>query len=578
MHQTAQPEQPAQSTQAAKQAQTAQAVQQTRKTWLPWLWLKKAWHWLTSMRTALVLLFLLAIAAVPGALLPQRSLNEENVNEYIENNGKLAEVYDALQLFDVFQSSWFIAIFTLLAASLVGCIIPRSVDHYKAWKARPTRAPRYLHRMPHHHTGQLDKPLADARTETLGLLRRWRIAEFSAEDDRAGKASISAERGYGRELANLLFHISLVAILITVAAGRMVYYEGQVIIVTESGSYDDAVQVDQSTEFCNASVSSYDSFRAGPLFDGTGLNPFCFIAHNFQADYLPSGQAEMFSSDVSYASGDDIFSDPETWQDYQLRVNEPLRLNNDRVYLQGHGFAPTFTVKWPNGESRTQTLQFRPDDLVNFLSSGAMRFDPPAGMYPDLYERRQNQIALQGLFAPTADWQGETGELLTSSFPEMRDPAVAIDVYRGDAGLDTGIAQSIFDLDQTLIHSGQLQKLERVNLEVGESITLDDGTELTFDGASEFANYQISHDPFQRWVLLATIVMLASLVGSLVIKRRRIWVRFTDNGDGTTGIEMAGLARTDRAGWGEELDKIYRELFGLPDPEDVEEDELYSRD
>lgn len=578
MHQTAQPEQPAQSTQAAKQAQTAQAVQQTRKTWLPWLWLKKAWHWLTSMRTALVLLFLLAIAAVPGALLPQRSLNEENVNEYIENNGKLAEVYDALQLFDVFQSSWFIAIFTLLAASLVGCIIPRSVDHYKAWKARPTRAPRYLHRMPHHHTGQLDKPFADARTETLGLLRRWRIAEFSAEDDRAGKASISAERGYGRELANLLFHISLVAILITVAAGRMVYYEGQVIIVTESGSYDDAVQVDQSTEFCNASVSSYDSFRAGPLFDGTGLNPFCFIAHNFQADYLPSGQAEMFSSDVSYASGDDIFSDPETWQDYQLRVNEPLRLNNDRVYLQGHGFAPTFTVKWPNGESRTQTLQFRPDDLVNFLSSGAMRFDPPAGMYPDLYERRQNQIALQGLFAPTADWQGETGELLTSSFPEMRDPAVAIDVYRGDAGLDTGIAQSIFDLDQTLIHSGQLQKLERVNLEVGESITLDDGTELTFDGASEFANYQISHDPFQRWVLLATIVMLASLVGSLVIKRRRIWVRFTDNGDGTTGIEMAGLARTDRAGWGEELDKIYRELFGLPDPEDVEEDELYSRD
>ena len=114
-----------------------------RKSWLPWRLLKRAWRWLTSMRTALVLLFLLAIAAVPGALLPQRSLNEENVNEYIANNGKLAEVYDSLQLFDVFQSSWFIAIFTLLAASLVGCIIPRSWDHYKAWRARPTRAPRF---------------------------------------------------------------------------------------------------------------------------------------------------------------------------------------------------------------------------------------------------------------------------------------------------------------------------------------------------------------------------------------------------------------------------------------------------
>lgn len=51
-------------------------------------YLKKAWHWLTSMRTALVLLFVLAVAAIPGALLPQRSLNQDNVNEYIANNGR----------------------------------------------------------------------------------------------------------------------------------------------------------------------------------------------------------------------------------------------------------------------------------------------------------------------------------------------------------------------------------------------------------------------------------------------------------------------------------------------------------
>ena len=64
------------------------------------LYARKAWNWLTSMRTALALLFLLAIAAIPGALLPQRSLNESNVIEYIENNGKLAEFYDKIQLFN----------------------------------------------------------------------------------------------------------------------------------------------------------------------------------------------------------------------------------------------------------------------------------------------------------------------------------------------------------------------------------------------------------------------------------------------------------------------------------------------
>src|SRR5699024_12823311 len=94
---------------------------------------------------------------------------------------------------------------------------------------------------------------------------------------------------------------------------------------------------------------------------------------------------------------------PDEWTDSQLQVSLPLRVAGDRVYLQGHGYAPTITVEWPNGESRTQTIQFRPDDLVTFLSSGVMRFDPPAGMYPDLFERRQNQIAIQGLFAPTAE-------------------------------------------------------------------------------------------------------------------------------------------------------------------------------
>ncbi|RNE49072.1 cytochrome C biogenesis protein ResB [Corynebacterium alimapuense] len=539
-----------------------------------WKYLNKAWHWLSSMRTALVLLFLLAIAAIPGALLPQRSLNETNVNEYIANNGQLAEVYDQLQLFDVFESRWFVAIFVLLTISLVGCILPRTWDHYKAMKTPPTRAPKNLEKLPLHAKGDLDQPLEQVSAQAKKLLKKWKISEYQPEDDRAGAFSLAAERGYARELANLIFHLALVGMLVTIAAGRLVYYEGQVIVVTESGNYE-TPEIAQNTEFCNTSTANFDSFRAGALFDGTGLSTFCFDAHDFTADYLSNGQAEMFTSNISYAVGDDIFLPQEEWEDYQLKVNHPLRVSGDRVYLQGHGYAPTFTVTWPDGESRTQTIQWRPDDPTYFLSSGVMRFDPPAGTYPDLYERRQNQIAIQGLFAPTAEWTGDNGELLTSQYPAMLDPAVAIDVYRGDAGLDTGSAQSLFSLDTSLLHSGQLQKIERVNLTQGEEVTLDDGTVITFDGASEFANYQISRDPFQPWVLATAVIMLASLVGSLIIKRRRIWIRLRPTADGTgTHLEMGGLARTDRAGWGSEFDEIYRSLLGLPDPDEVEEDDL----
>ena len=531
---------------------------------------RAAWRWLTSMRTALILLFLLAFAAIPGALLPQRSLSESKVDEYLANNGTMAEIFDKLQLFDVFSSVWFTAIYVLLFASLVGCIIPRTIEHWKAMRTPPTRAPKNLGRLPMNDDGVVDKPLDEVKTDVSSRLKRWHLTETPAAEDRAGALSFSAERGFFREFGNLVFHLGLVALLITIAAGKLLYYEGQIILITDTGTeiQDEAVQGAVNTPFCNTAPANFDSLRPGLLFDGTGLNPFCVQVEDFVADYLPNGQAEMFTSNIRWADEDTMREPTEEWNEQTLRVNHPLRVAGDRVYLKGHGFAPAMRVTWPNGESRTSIVQFRPDDPTFFLSSGAMRFDPPAGMYPDLYERRQNQIAIEGLFAPTAEFTGESGALLTSVYPAMNDPAVAVDVYRGDAGLDTGRSQQLFSLDRDLMHSGQLEKIDRVNLKEGEDVTLDDGTKIEFLGAKEFVNLQVSHDPTQVWVLWSSIAMLAGLVVSLAVKRRRLWVRLHPVSDTATRVEFGGLARTDRAGWGDEFDAFVRGVLGRPEPED----------
>ena len=145
----------------------------------------------------------------------------------------------------------------------------------------------------------------------------------------------------------------------------------------------------------------------------------------------------------------------------------------------------------------------------------------------------------------------------------MNDPAVAIDIYKGDTGLDTGLPQSIFSLDQEMIAQGRLVKQDRVNLMPGESATLSDGTVVRFDGAKEFVNLQVSHDPAQTWVLVFALTMMGGLLVSLVIKRRRIWVRLTADGDSRrTVVELGGLARTDQAGWGEEFDRLCTRLLG----------------
>ncbi|WP_288832968.1 cytochrome c biogenesis protein ResB [uncultured Corynebacterium sp.] len=530
-------------------------------------WSRRTWHWITSMRTALVLLFLLALACIPGALLPQRRVSATLVDDYLAANPTMGPIYDRLQLFDVFGSTWFIAIVVLLMVSLVGCIIPRSIDHWRAYRAKPTRAPKYLSRMPMHAEGEVEAPLEDVEKRIRGELARWHVASYSPEEDRAGARSLAAEKGYTRELMNLLFHVGLVGMIVAFAAGRMAYYEGQIIVVTDSAS-EFAVPVEQSREFCNTSPANFDSFRAGPLFDGTGLTPFCFESKNFTADYLNNGQANGFSSDISYTT--DLSAERSEWQDTTLQVNHPLRINGDRVYLQGHGFAPQITVTWPDGESRTQLIQFRPTDVQNFLSSGVMRFDPPAGMYPDLGERRQNQIAVEGVFAPTAKWTGPNGDMLQSAFPAMTDPAMAVDVYVGDAGLDTGRPQNIFVLDQSLIAGGQLEKVDRLNLTPGQEVTIDGGIKVRFDGAAEFANYQVSRDTTQLWLLATTLLMLGSLIGSLTIKRRRIWARLVPTETGTH-VELGGLARTDRAGWGREFEAVADRILGRA-PVELDED------
>ena len=80
---------------------------------------QKGWRALTSMGTALVLLFLLALGAVPGALLPQRSLNASKVDQYLGQHPTIGPWLDRLQMFDVFSSFWFTAIYVLLVISLI---------------------------------------------------------------------------------------------------------------------------------------------------------------------------------------------------------------------------------------------------------------------------------------------------------------------------------------------------------------------------------------------------------------------------------------------------------------------------
>ncbi|MGI8868480.1 MAG: cytochrome c biogenesis protein ResB [Mycobacteriales bacterium] len=533
---------------------------------------RQLWRRLTSMRTALVLLFLLALAAVPGSLLPQRPLNPTKVDQYLAQHRTIGPWLDRARAFDVFASPWFAAIYLLLFISLVGCLGPRIRIHVRALRQPPPRAPRHLSRLPEStsYAGPDDPTVAAARA-AAGLRKgRWRV-RVRVGDEAGGVVTVSAEKGYLRETGNLIFHIAVTLLLVVVAIGKLWSYSGTILVQAGGG---------QSSSFCNV-VQQYDSFRPGPMVNGSDLAPFCTTLESFTATYDSDGTARQFTGQITYTDG---ISGP-THSD-ALRVNHPLRLEGLRLYLLGHGYSPIFTVRDPSGRTFTQAVPFLPQD-GNFTSQGAAKFA----------DARPREVGIDGVFAPTATFPNG---ILTSTWPAADSPAVAIFVYEGSLGLDSGAPQSVYSLDQQQIASGALKKVASVNLQPGGSVRLKDGTTVRFDGVKQWANLQIAHDPTQGYLLPVAGLLVLGLLLSIRIRRRRIWLRCTpmagltspaetpgtpgartggerrtvsedhprEEGPGparrTTAVEAGGLARTDAGVFGEEFERVVAGLRGTP--------------
>src|SRR3954449_7536991 len=242
----------------------------------PWLaaLLRRGWRQLTSMRTALVLLFLLAVAAIPGSLLPQRNIGIEKVDEYLRTHGGTGRWLDRFYLFDVFASPWFSAIYLLLFISLVGCLVPRLRSHAVALLRAPVSAPARLDRMPFHVTGT-----GPADPEAFAALLRKRRFRVSVNG-----GVVSAEKGYLKESGNLLFHFALLGLLVGVAAGALYGWHGNRVL---------GAGADQSY---GNSLQQYDEFGLGARVSALNLPPYCVRLDSFDVSYLDSGQPLSFDA------------------------------------------------------------------------------------------------------------------------------------------------------------------------------------------------------------------------------------------------------------------------------------------
>jgi cytochrome c biogenesis protein len=491
------------------------------------------WRWLTSMRTALILLLVLAIAAVPGSIWPQRTVSIENVNGYLREHPSLGPVLDRLWAFDVFSSPWFSAIYLLLFLSLVGCLVPRLRQHAENIIAKPPEAPSRLERLPHsaQRSSSAVPPAAAAALRTALRGRRWRSVVREQPD---GTVTVAAEKGYLKESGNLVFHFALLALLIGVAWGSWYGWHGNRLVVT-------------GDEFCNT-LQQYDEYGLGARADSGDLPPFCVTLHDFRADFLDNAQPTQFTAQVSYVEG--LAGMPRDWT---LRVNDPLRLDGANVYLLGHGYAPVLRYTDRYGTVFTTTAPFLPVDGM-LTSEGVAKFPyaniPPGEPEPD---DPTGQLGLAGIYQPTVNPDPAQAR---SIFPAERDPALTLTAFQGDLGLATGAPQSVYDLDTRQIALGELTDVGTKTLRPGQSWTLPDRSTVEFLGTKQWVTVSIRHDPGEQIVLFGAGALLVGLMVSLSGKRRRIWARITPAAGGGSMIALGGLARTEYPGFADEFASV----------------------
>jgi cytochrome c biogenesis protein len=458
------------------------------------------------MRIALILLLLLAIATIPGSLFPQRSQNPVQVRQYFIDNPQAAIWLDRFSMFEVFSSPWFSAIYLLLFISLIGCVLPRSIEHLKAIGAKPPLTPKYLDRMEFYT--EMKKVDLD-KVEKYLKKKHFRI--------RRDENSISAEKGYARESGNLLFHLSLVLILIAVGVGSLL------------GSRGDAI-VNVGDRFINT-PTSYDILGFGKYQSEDSLPPFSLTVKDFKAEYDPVTNAAI-DYELTVLTANPAGSEEMT---RIIKVNQPLTYGSTKIYLQANGYAPTVVVKDKTGKVIFDgPTTFLPQD-GNLSSIGAIKI-------PDM----QPQIGFVASFLPTADRDPIRGGF--SSYPEVLDPRLLLAIWKGDLGLNTGVPQSVYRIDTS--------KMERIGLKalvLNESYDFGEGS-VTFTGWTSWVNLQIVNDPGKGFALIGAILAILGLLISLFTRQRRVWIK---QGRKT---QVAGLAKNGIPGLEEEIKDLVKEM------------------
>lgn len=293
---------------------------------------------LSSMRFAISLLTVIAIASVIGTVLKQNDPYPNYVNQF---GPFWADVFRSLTLPTVYSAWWFLLILAFLVVSTSLCIVrnaPKMLADMRAWRENVREGSLRAF----HHRDEFDSPVdtatVTARLAALAQNRGFRIKAFARD---GGATLITAKAGAGNKIGYILAHTAIVVICIGGLLDGDMMIRAQMWFGGKSPIKGNAVISDIGPE--HRLSTSNPGFRGNAfvpegstvstailnIADGALIQdlPFMITLKKFTVEHYSTGMPKLFASDI-------VVTDRRTGKQTAARVevNKPFVYDGVAIY------------------------------------------------------------------------------------------------------------------------------------------------------------------------------------------------------------------------------------------------------
>jgi len=292
---------------------------------------------------------------------------------------------------------------------------------------------------------------------------------------RRGRETAQRNRAWWAEVASIIFHGSFFILLVGVLYGKAAGFVGNAAVV-EGQTF-----VETRASFDNLSEGVLAGKHAG----------FTVQMDTFRATYWPTGTPRDFTSRVRIYDGGQLV------ETKNIQVNHYLDYGGVKIYQTGYGWAPALKIETPDGRTVA-------DGPVTFV--GDPQFANGVIKAPSAGPASQ-ELGVAAWFLPDPRLSGNA---ISPGTPELRNPLMLVNLYRGDLHLTQ--PQNVFSLD-----TSGMDLRWRGALRVGDTVTTPDGYRLTFSRLAQYTDLTFNKDPGVPIVLAGFVIGLGALIVSLYL-------------------------------------------------------------